>query len=126
MVQRRTGALAQLGIAVIGSFVQICLWRQLLDDGEEWDEPTHPSAYGLAAGALYRSADRWIHDRDVGEVRTNPYRGVLFGIRETRSERQLVPQDEEFQDNFGIGKTVGMVGYRLWYGLLRPLPGPDE
>ena len=116
----------QLAAAVIGLFVQAYLWRQLLDDMEGWDEPTYPSVYGLAAGALYRSADLWIHDRDVGRIRTNPYRGILFGICKTGFERRLCPQDEEFQDDFSIGGTAGMVGYRLWFGLLRPLPGPND
>ena len=87
----------QLAAAVIGLFVQAYLWRQPLDDMEEWDGPTYPSVYGLAAGALYRSADLWIHDRDVGRIRTNPYRGILFGICKTGFERRLCPQDEEFR-----------------------------
>ena len=52
MVRRRTRALIQLGIAAIGLFAQMSLWRRLLNNVEEWDEPTRPSVFGLAAGAL--------------------------------------------------------------------------
>ena len=125
MVRRRTRALIQLGIAAIGLFAQMSLWRRLLNNVEEWDEPTRPSVFGLAAGALYQSADLWMHDRDVGKVRTNPYRRILFGICKWRLERWVFHRNEGFRENFGIGKTTGVVKYRLRYGLLHPLPGPD-
>lgn len=126
MLSRRTRALIEFGVSVLGLYIQIRLWKRLLDDIDDWDEPTRPSVSGLAAGALWEVGWLWLRDHDVGSIRTNPYRGILVGICRQAVNRRLFPQTKAFKNNVGIGKTAGRAGYRLWYGVIRPLPGTDE
>ena len=123
MVRRRTRALVELLIAAVGLVVELLLWQRLLENVEEWDDPVHASLPVLAAGALYGGAQLWIRDRDVWGVRTNSYHGIVVAVCRWSIKRRSVPDTREVSANFGIGKMIGMVGYRLWYGLLRPLPG---
>jgi hypothetical protein len=128
MVKRRTRALFEFGIAVVTLLVQIRLWRSLLNDEESGvkDEQTSISASGLVLGVLYRSLGLWLRDRDVGGVRTNRRRGLLFSLFTSVARRRFLPRTKVFKSNFGVGQTLGMVVYRLWYGVLRPLPGTNE
>ncbi len=126
MVQRRTRALVELVMAAIGLFVQLYLWKSLWDDVEEWDEPVHASVSGLIAGALYGSGYLWVHDRDVGNIRTNRRRGLLISVCSQRVRRRIFPRTKEFRSNFGVGTLIGTIGYRLWYGLFHPLPNGDK
>jgi hypothetical protein len=126
MVRRRTVALGELAVAALSLVVQVYLWNSLLNDEEEWDDPTHVSWRGLAAGVLYAGAYRWVRDRDVGGVRTDRRRGLLLSLCSLALRRRLLPRTREFRNNFGIGRTAGTLGYRLWYGLVRPLPETDE
>ncbi len=70
--------------------------------------------------------DLWLRDCDVAGIGTNRRRGLLFGICTRGFRRRFLPQTETFRTNFDIGGTAGMVIYRFWYGVLRPLPGGDE
>lgn len=126
MVRRRTRAIVEFSIAALSLLVQIRLWRSLLNDREERDEPTPVSLTGLALGALYGGSYLWIHDRDVGEIRTNSRHGLLFSVCAMGIRRRFLPRTTEYRRNFGVGQLVGMVAYRFWFGLLRALPGTDE
>lgn len=128
MVERRTRALFEFGIAALGVFIQIRLWKAVLNENEPGERPhgAHVSPRELAFGALYRIFSLWLYDRDVGEIRTNRRRGVLFSMCTLVIRRRLLPQTEAFKSNFGVGGTAGMVVYRLRYGVLHPLPGEDD
>ncbi len=86
MVQRRTRALAELVMSTISLPVCIYLWKlpsKYADEMEELDEidPPRLSLPALAAGAIDGTIERWLSDRDVFQIRTNRWRGILFSFR---------------------------------------------
>lgn len=90
------------------------------------DELASVSVFGLAAGALYRGVHLRIRDRDLGGVETSPYRRFLFGVCSYRLKKRALLWTMAFRSSFSVGETIGAVGYRCWYDLLRPLPGADS
>jgi hypothetical protein len=122
MFRRRTRALFELGMSVVALFAVAHLRRQMSD------EPIPLSPGELATGALTGAILCYVHDCDVGNVRTSRRRRVLvsfvrIGLR--RVVQRLFPDSDTFRQNFGFGELLGTTGYRLWYGLLHPLPGDD-
>lgn len=57
-------------------------------------------------------------------MRTKRWRRILtpclWLLPALRADTQL----EAVIRDFSIGISLGRLGYRLWYGVLRPLPGP--
>jgi hypothetical protein len=125
MVERRTRALAELAIAVVTLLYSLFLRKYLREAAEEESGPQPLSSGGLAAGALSQGIYLWAYDRDVGHVRTNRRRGLLVGACRLLVRRRVLPRTESFRVSVRLGEMVGTVVYRLWYGLLRPLPGRD-
>ncbi len=124
MVKRRTRAIFEFGIGVIGLLAQVRIWRALSDDADE--EGNQVSMSGLAVGLLSGVLSIWARDRDVGGIRTSRRRSMLFSAGQLGLRRKFLPQTTAFRRYFGLGQTAGVVTYRLWYGVLRPLPGSDE
>lgn len=79
----------------------------------------------LIAGAIDQALNTWLYDRDVGSIRTKPWRRglpvqvVLFLAlrRVSRSKRTM--------ESFSVGASLGRIGYRFWYGVVNPVPGDD-
>ena len=131
MVQRRTRALAELAIDILLLPVLIRLWRFQFDHADEIDEaepyPVSPTA--LSVGAVSGIAERWLYDHNVWNIRTNRWRRILFNVRwpvRNHLIRRYASEPGMFRHNYSIGTVIGTIGYRLWYGLLHPLPGEDD
>lgn len=127
MVSRRTRARLELVVSVVTLGVEIWRRRFLRRHGEDGDlTPLSPS--GVAAGALSRVVHLSLYDRDVWRIRTSRRRGFLFGLGAfalARALRRRRSDPEAFDHGRLVETGVGTVCYRLWYGLLRPLPGSD-
>src|SRR5699024_6513766 len=109
----------------------IRLWKLQFDHSDEIDraepQPVLPAA--LAIGAMSRAVGCWLFDHDVWSIRTNWRRRLLFTFRwsvQKRFIQRYTSKPDALQYNFSIGTAVGTIGYRLWYGLLHPLPGEDN
>lgn len=97
-------------------------WYRATSDGES----TSMVPRWFAAGMGYQAAYYWAYDHDFGAIRTSRWRRTLFsGVQSTLMSR-LFSQSEGGRLSFLLGTNVGAIGYRLWYGVLRPLPGSDE
>lgn len=101
-------------------------WRQATDDD---GKPIPLDSRWLVAGMGYRIAYNWAYDHDYSDIRTNLWRRALllapefiFGLLLVS---RRVPSSETVHYNFSTGYNIGRIGYRLWYGILRPLPGTD-
>ena len=123
---RRTRALAEIIAAVLGLLFQVSVLRQARNNEEAPAELGGISVFGIAAGALYRGVYLRIRDRDLGGVETSPYRRFLFGVCSYRLKKRVLLWTMAFRSSFSVGETIGTIGYRCWYGLLRPLPGADR
>lgn len=120
MTSRRR-AIAEFLVSAVALFIQAYSWKRLKQRGDSDDPPT-PSSTGVVAGAFYQIAFYWAYDRDIGHIRTNKYRALLYGIC-AGVVRHRVFKSKEFQYSFSSGGLVGTVLYRLWYGVLHPVPG---
>ena len=128
MVRRRTRALIELGVSTLSLLATAYSWKYLWDNGEKWDDPIPASLVGLVAGAIHNVVFHWMYDHDVAEMRSSRRRGFLAGtlfVAIHALARRVAADSEAFEYNYNTGMLVGTIGYRLWYGLLYPLPGDD-
>lgn len=128
MVRRRIRAVIELGVATPLLLFVLWLWKFMWDNKEEWDDPIPVSPVGLILGALSGGLYIWGRDRNVAQIRTNlRRRAVAESV--WQGWQRLVPRlssdARTTQYNFAVGTVVGSVGYRIWYGLLHPLPGDE-
>ncbi|EMA38558.1 hypothetical protein [Halococcus hamelinensis] len=131
MVRRRVKAIFEL---VLGVFVLRFVLRTrkfVAEHADEIDEdgPAPLSPKGVAIGAAMSLVTTWLSDRDVLEVRTNRRRRILFELvrgGQSRVFSRFASTSESFEVSYGLGSVCGLVVYRLWYGLLNPLPGPES
>lgn len=125
MVQRRTRALVEL----VGSGLTLLVSIRLREYIETQDEPIPVSLSGVTVGMLSQGSRLWLWDNDVAGVRTNRGRRLLHQL--AWSGWQLVVRRSVLDSrvagyDFHLGRLIGTMVYRLWYGLLRPLPGSDD
>jgi hypothetical protein len=122
MIDRRT----RTRIVFLGQMYslvsQVRQWRALRENGESI--PLAPR--WLVVGAVYRIGYNWAYDCDLGAIRTKRWRrGLLvtaiFTLALLGTRRSSVAIRSA-----SMGATTGRLGYRFWYGVLHPLPGPND
>jgi hypothetical protein len=128
MVHRRTRALIELGVTIPLLLVVLWIWKFLWDHEERWDAPIAVSPVSLAVGALSAMLRVWARDRNCAKIRTN-WRRRVVAESVWQGWQRLVPRlssdARTTRYNFAVGAVIGAVGYRLWYGLLHPLPSDE-
>ena len=124
MFSRRTKArLAFLSnVLLLPIMYRFIRWRRAVGD----DESLSLIPHWFVAGVGYQTAYYWAYDHDFGAIRTSRWRRAVFSGVQSTFMSKLFSQSEGSRLSFSIGGNVGAIGYRLWYGVLRPLPGPDE
>ena len=87
------------------------------------DELSRLNLRYLLLGIIQQLVASWVHDRDYWRLRTNYWRrlytfvgGVLLFLKFLDS---LTGVERE---SLSLGIAVGGALYRLWYGVLYPLP----
>lgn len=129
MVKRRTRALIELGLSTLALFTTLYSWKYMWSNVEKWDKPIPASPIEITAGTLKQILFHWAYDHNVSSIRTKRRRGLLAGLLFTGCHivaQRLARDSEVFEYNYNVGTLIGTVGYRLWYGLLHPLPGEDN
>ena len=127
MLSRRSKAVVEFGFGVFLSW--FVLWFRHFRYKSSEKAPANRleplSALGMISGAATSVASIWLSDHDVWKVRTN--RGhrflfslIRFGLR--RYVGQYTSDSIDYKESHNLGTALGIVVYRLWYGLLRPLP----
>jgi hypothetical protein len=128
MFSRRTRARIDFVTSVLSLVFNVVVRRRFAtSDGSSSVRPEW-----LVAGGAYEMLSCWAYDTDFRGTRTSRLRrgllaavrslfglGLALGVR-SFSDSQTARQD------FSLGRSCGHVGYRLWYGVLRPLPGTDD
>ena len=67
------------------------------------------------------------HDRDYEKIRTNRWRRFSISVVPSALVLKLTNSITETEhESFALGSAVGTVLYRLWYGVLSPLPSANE
>ena len=127
MFSRRTRARIDFVTSVLSLLFGVFVRRRFAADRSSSVRPSW-----LLAGSGYELLSCWSYDNDVRGTRTNRLRRALlgmgkflFGLGLTLGIRSFSDSSTARQD-FSLGRNVGHVGYRLWYGVLRPLPGADD
>ena len=120
MLSRRTRARLALlvELALLPRFYRE--WRRSADAGES---PLRPAWF--VAGLAYRLGYVWALDRNVGGVRTKRSRTAVLALVQGVLGSRFRSGSAPARQNFAFGGHVGHVVYRLWYGLLNPLPGEE-
>ena len=132
MVSRRTAARLELALIVFVLWFVLFLRRVMWDNEDRWrdddsiDPPPALSTSEMAVGAVEQVAYHWAHDGDIWGIRSSRRRRYLFSAARMLAQRRLLSRDEADQYSRGVGGMVGVIAYRLWYGLLRPLPGDAD
>ncbi|MFC7203527.1 hypothetical protein ACFQJC_08380 [Haloferax namakaokahaiae] len=126
MISRRTRARAEFAVALFSAVV-IRYSRRKLRDHEGGRGPLPPLSNGsVALGAVWQGVRLWSYDRDIWGFRTSRSRRFLFALFIFGARRALFSRSESFRSSFGFGRVVGTIGYRFWYGVMRPLPGTED
>ena len=74
-------------------------------------------------GFIYQIVRGWTYDRDYGNNRTNRWRRFLIPVAIFPLLLKLLDLiSESERESLVLGAAVGAILYRLWYGVLNPLP----
>ncbi|KTG09094.1 hypothetical protein AUR64_14955 [Haloprofundus marisrubri] len=122
MVRRRIGALLQLVFSVL----LLLFERWVREEAAKRGEPVSSSPKTIASSTLYHLGYLWLRDRDVGGIRTNRLRAFGFQLAQSRLSNRLFLQSDDGEHDYLLGFALATIGYRLWYGVLRPLPGSED
>jgi hypothetical protein len=129
MVSRRTRARISFVGSVAGLILTVFVLRRFSGEGRN-SFSVYPG--WLALGSVSRVAYCRAYDRDLGGIRTSRWRRVsvaavrfLLGLGFALAIRES-SESSSIRQNVSLGEKVGRTGYRLWYGVLRPLPDTDE
>lgn len=77
-------------------------------------------------GAVTQVAYTWGHDHDIGAMGTNRLRRALVVAIWVVVTSRLFPRPADYWDSYALGGSLGQLCYRLWYGVLRPVPGDGD
>ncbi|EMA49460.1 MULTISPECIES: hypothetical protein [Halococcus] len=124
MFSRRTKARLSFlsNVLLLPIIYRFIRWRRAAGD----DESLSLVPQWFLAGVGYQAAYYWAYDHDFGAIRTSRWRRTLFSGVQSTLMSKLFSLSEGGRLSFLFGGNVGAVVYRLWYGVLRPLPGSDE
>jgi hypothetical protein len=120
MVSRRTWARIQFLTTLLSLPSQIHLWRT------DEDDAVPLALRWLLAGSVVQTIYYWAYDRDLGAIRTNYWRRGLLWVISVGLIVKVFHRSKTVQYNGMIGGYIAGIGYRLWYGVLHPLPGADK
>lgn len=119
---RRTRAILELMMSIFILVIFNYAWG---DDETDSEFPVSLSSYWFGIGAVSAVVYQWVYDRDIAGIRRSRYRRAIVSVGWTALTQKFLSKEETAAWSFSNGGLVGGIVYRFWYGLLRPLPGPD-
>ncbi len=122
MVSRRTRARIAFLTELLSIPLQVYQWRH----ATETTKSIAVVPRWLVVGGLLQAILCWAYDHDHGGFRTKWWRRVSLAIGVGIGGFRVLPRAEAVWRNLSIGGSLGRIGYRLWYGVLRPLPDTTE
>ncbi|WP_410764588.1 hypothetical protein [Haloferax sp. DFSO60] len=126
MISRRTRARAEFAVALFSALTIPYSRRKLRKLDDEKRAPTRYSPKGIALGSVWQIGYLWSYDRDIWKIRTRRRRRFLCLLFGAGVRRLVFPRTDEFTEGTRYGRVLGILCYRFWYGLLRPLPGTED
>lgn len=85
-------------------------------------EPDPFSVRRAVLGALSAIGITYIDDRDIAGVRSRFGRRIGFSFGWTALQQRLGSNDPAGSWSFALGHVVGRIAYRIWFGIVRPIP----
>ena len=123
MVSRRTWARFVFLANLLVFPLRVYQWYRATD---EHGRPVSLVPQWLVAGLTYRVAYAWAYDHDLGAIRTKRWRRASFGLSLGTLTQWALPSSGSARHSFSLGESIGRVGYRLWYGVVRPPAGGED
>lgn len=118
MLSERT----RVQIRFLGSLYRVVRWYTQYFGGRE-DKSNHLDHQYLLIGFAYQLGREWAYDHDYGGVRTSYLRRYSVAILLFASILKLMASiTESERESLTVGGNTATVVYRLWYGVLYPLP----
>lgn len=122
MLSRRTWARIVFLAELLVFPLRFYQWRRATGDGES----APPDRRALLAGAGFQVAYCWAYDHDAGAIRTKRRRRALLGALWGALGFRLFRRSETARRDFSMDNSVGHIGYRFWYGVVRPPAGTED
>jgi hypothetical protein len=122
MISRRTRA----RFSFLGAIVSLAQYLYQERSPEEDGESVSLAPWWLVVGGVFQLTYSWAYDHDFGAIRTNRWRRGLFGLGTFALGLVAFSRSPIVGHNVTMGSGIGRIGYRLWYGVLHPLPDPDK
>lgn len=119
MVTEQTRARMEF-IGSITSLLAILLFRRRSDEYEPL------SRRWMIAGFVSMIPYQWAYDRDWHSLKSSTRRRGIATMGWSAIQQFILPENESVKYSFSIGMLAGSIVYRLWYGVLQPLPITDN
>lgn len=124
MFDRRTNARIGFVTTLLVFPFRLYRWLRARDEDASASDATVPRE--LLVGFAMHVAYSWAYDRDVWQLRSKRWRrGLLAALTVVLFWQVGTRTDSDFEA-FSVGTGLATLVYRFWYGVLRPLPGPDN
>lgn len=95
--------------------------------GNQEDEPSHLDIRYFVFGFTYQIVHGWTRDRNYWKIRTSYWRRfATFVALVAVFLKLMISITDSERESLVLGSSIGTVLYRLWYGVLYPLPSTNE
>lgn len=98
--------------------------RATIELDDDTQEPDPFSVQRAVLGALSAIGIAYIDDHDVAGVRSEFGRQIGFTFGWAALQRRFGSNDPAGPLSFAFGYALGGIAYRIWFGIVRPIPEP--
>ncbi|WP_122089989.1 hypothetical protein [Halalkalicoccus subterraneus] len=96
--------------------------RAAAEVDDDAPEPNSFSVRGAVFGTLSAVGIQYIDDRNVGGIRSTLRRRLGFTLGWTVLQQRFHSNDPADSWSFVLGNSLGRITYRIWFGVVRPIP----
>lgn len=112
------------GLIALSGAVFLRRVQQAAAEGNEIGRPAGELSIRKAGfGVLFAMGFAYIDDRNVAGVRSSVRRRIGFTLGQSLLQ-QFALNDPNDSWSFAIGNGFGAIAYRVWFGIVQPIPEP--
>lgn len=89
---------------------------------DDTQEPNPLSVRRAVLGTLSAIGITYMDDRDIAGVRSRFGRRIGFTLGQAALRRRFGSTDPAGSVSFAFGYVLGGIAYRIWFGVVRPIP----